>query len=269
MTPKVYMPQSKRSGVIPSSAVPSRRPSLTKVRTPQTPIFPTPSKISKASRYGNPVVIDLTRPQTPQFARSPSSVGTPCPPSKSQGLSCTNASHQLHIQGQNLDTTLGQNNSARQQRLEAQVTPQEVCTEPPRTPPASTITRKTMAIVPWQASMALHLHQQGDLGPFEIGDFLCTFEPGTGKCLKEARKTPGSSTEEALWTDVKTGEPYQSPTFSQGYSEVYGNPVRGPFDSFAGFEHLQSPPRAHLPTADEVDGERLKSFRLDDDPMLF
>jgi hypothetical protein len=157
----------------------------------------------------------------------------------------------------------------RQQHPEAQGTSQEKFTEPPRTPPASAIARKTNSLVPWQASMALHLHQQGDLGPFEIGDFLCTFEPGTGKCLKEARKIPGSNTDEALWTDLRTGGPYQSPIFNQGDSEVYGNPIRGPFDSFAGFEHLHSPPGCHLSTADEVDGEQLNSLRLDDDPMLF
>lgn len=55
----------------------------------------------------------------------------------------------------------------------------------------------------------MFLHNLGDPGPFEIGDFICTINKKTKQIAKRIRRVHDLETDICYWADVHTGFPVE------------------------------------------------------------
>ncbi|KAH8169155.1 hypothetical protein LIA77_11281 [Sarocladium implicatum] len=234
-------------------ATPSPVPSLSSsasspmsARNPKTPMLPTsavPSKrfkvvkASKVARYiGPPVRIDLTGPEPHECqADGGTSIKAPAPERNTRAkLTPSLMSKRRHPEP-------------------------EACVEP------GTLAdrQRRKRDISNQLLGARFLAQHGDQGPFEIGDYLCEFEKGTGKVLRRANRRFHAPTGRYLWINLSTQRPYANVSVVQQYTEVYGTPIANPDGSLSKFDKME--PGSRITRSPRPS---LRPMRHSWDPML-
>ncbi|KAF7551312.1 hypothetical protein G7Z17_g5090 [Cylindrodendrum hubeiense] len=146
---------------------------------------------------------------------------------------------------------------------------------PPAPPSPAQIIEENSSLR-WQIQMSRHLAQNGLIGPFEIGDFLCNINRVTGKILKIASRVYNPS-QGYYWQNMFTGGRINHQNTNTDAQALCGKPVAGPGGAFLGFSDdnggiLQPPLQLISPDREALlypEPELKSALRNGQDPMWF
>lgn len=123
----------------------------------------------------------------------------------------------------------------------------------------------------WQAQTARYLAAHGADGPFVVDSKLYLVHGQTGTLTYIATRMHNAQKDHYQWLNVETGLEIKDGMHNQVASSQSGEPVAGPFGSFAGF-HL-APPAMSIPAArphtSSISALESSPFRTGNDPMWF